>query len=73
MNKQTQRKEIAKRLRRGWCTGLQALQDCGSMKLATRVGEIKQELIGTDYKVIDRWVEANGKRYKSYRIIKSKD
>lgn len=68
----TQRTDITKRLRRGWCTGLQALQDCGTMKLATRVSEIKLELFGSGYEVIDRWVEENGKRFKSYRIVKSK-
>jgi len=66
----TQRTDIVKRLRRGWCTGLQALHSCGTMKLATRVGEIKSELIGTGYEVIDRWIEENGKRFKSYRIVK---
>ena len=68
----TQHQAIIKRLRRGWCTGLQALQDCGSMKLATRVSEIKPELFGTGYEVIDRWIEENGKKYKSYRIVKIK-
>jgi len=68
----TQRTDITKRLRRGWCTGLQALQDCGTMKLATRVGEIKAELWGTPYAMEDRWVEKNGKRFKAYRIVKVK-
>ena len=68
----TQRTDITKRLRRGWCTGLEALYDCGTMKLSSRVTDIKRDLIGTRYKVIDRWVEENGKRFKSYRIVKSK-
>lgn len=68
----TQRIDITKRLRRGWCTGLQALQDCGTMKLSTRVGEIKLELFGSGYEVIDRWCDENGKRFKAYRIVKAK-
>ena len=68
----TQRTDIIKRLRRGWCTPLQALQDCGTMKLSTRVGEIKAELWGTGYEVLDRWVEENCKRFKAYRIVKVK-
>lgn len=68
----TQRTDIIKRLRRGWCTGLQALQDCGTMKLSTRAGEIKAELWGTPYAMEDRWVEENFKRYKAYRIVKVK-
>jgi hypothetical protein len=69
----TQKTDIIKRLRRGWCTPLQALQDCGTMKLSTRVGEIRTELFGTCYDVKDRWNEDGGKRFKSYRIVKVKN
>jgi hypothetical protein len=62
----TQQQSIIKRLRKGWTTGLQALTDCGTMKLATRVSELRQG----GYTVIDKWVEANGKRYKSYKLVK---
>lgn len=62
----TQRESIIKRLRKGWTTGLDALESCGTMKLATRVGEIRQ----AGYNVQDRWVEVNGKRFKAYRIAK---
>ena len=62
----TQRESIIKRLRKGWTTGLDALESCGTMKLATRVGEIRQ----AGYNVQDRWVEVNGKRFKAYRITK---
>lgn len=61
----TQHEQIIKRLRKGWCTGLQALQTCGSMKLATRVSELRRD----GYTVIDKWVEVGGKRFKSYRMI----
>ena len=61
-----QRQSIIKRLRRGWCTGLDALNDCGTMKLATRVSELRRD----GHVIIDRWVEHDGKRFKSYRMIK---
>jgi len=63
----TQHDLIIKRLRKGWCTGLQAVYDCGTLKLASRVSEIKRD---TGYIIIDKWVEQNGKRFKAYRIIK---
>lgn len=63
----TQQQSIIKRLRKGWCTGLQALYDTGSMKLASRVSELRRD----GYTVIDKWVEQGGKRFKAYRIAKS--
>jgi len=62
----TQRETIVKRLKRGWTTGLQALNDCGTMKLATRVSELRRSGLN----IIDKWVEQGGKRYKSYRLVK---
>ena len=59
-----QRQTILKRLRRGWCTGLQAVYDCGCLKLATRVSEFRRD----GYTVLDKWVEQDGKRFKAYRI-----
>ncbi len=61
-----QRESIVKRLRRGWCTGLQALYDCGTMKLATRVSELR----ASGHTVKDKWIEQGGKKFKAYRIIK---
>lgn len=61
-----QRESIIKRLKRGWCTGLQALEACGTMKLASRVSELR----AAGHDVIDRWVEQGGKRFKAYRICK---
>lgn len=62
----TQQQQIVKRLRKGWTTGLQALTDCGTMKLATRVSELRF----AGYTVLDRWVEQNGKRFKAYKLVK---
>lgn len=62
----TQKDSIIKRLRKGWCTGLDALQTCGTMKLATRVSELRR----AGFTVIDKWVEQGGKRFKSYKLVK---
>ena len=58
---------IIKRLRKGWTTCLQALTDCGTMKLATRVSELRRD----GFVVVDKWIEAGGKRFKAYRITKA--
>ena len=62
----TQHESIIKRLRKGWTTGLDALNDCGTMKLATRVGELRM----AGHRIVDKWVELNGKRFKAYRLVK---
>jgi hypothetical protein len=62
----SQQQSIIKRLRKGWTTGLDALQTCGTMKLATRVSELRRD----GYTVLDKWVEAEGKRFKAYRLVK---
>lgn len=62
----TQQQSIVKRLSKGWTTGLEALHACGTMKLATRVSELRRD----GYTVIDKWVEQGGKRFKSYKITK---
>ena len=60
----TQQEQLTKRLRHGWTTALDALKDCGCMRLAARVLEMRQEGLNVDSK----WVEANGKRFKAYRL-----
>lgn len=64
----TQQEQITKRLRRGWTTALDALRDCGCMRLAARVLEMRQDCLN----VSDKWVEVNGKRFKAYRIVSEK-
>ena len=61
-----QKQSIVKRLRKGWTTGLEALHACGTMKLATRVSELRRD----GHIVIDKWIEQGGKRFKAYRIAK---
>ena len=61
-----QKQSIVKRLRKGWCTGLQAVYDCGSLKLASRVSELRRD----GHIVIDKWIDQGGKRFKAYRLVK---
>ena len=62
----SQRQLIIKRLKKGWCTGLEALESASTMKLATRVSELRRD----GFTVIDKWVEQGGKRFKSYKLVK---
>jgi hypothetical protein len=62
----TQHQAILKRLKKGWTTGLDALRDCGTMKLSTRVGELRR----AGHVINDRWQEVGGKRFKAYKLIK---
>ena len=63
----TQHTSIIKELRKGWLSGIEALHKCGTMKLATRIGELRMQ----GYFIDDKWVESNGKRFKSYRMSKN--
>ena len=49
-------------------TPLEALNYCGTMKLATRISELR----ALGHKIKDRWVEdrLTGKRYKKYWMDK---
>ena len=60
----TQRQDIIKALKTGWITPLDALKQAGTMKLATRVGELRQQ----GYVILDRWHES--KKFKEYKLIK---
>ena len=62
----TQHTLILKRLRKGWATPLDILKDCGSMKASTRIGELRM----AGHVIVDKWVEAGGKRFKAYRLGK---
>lgn len=56
---------VLARLKKGWTTALDALNECGCMRLAARVQEFRLD----GYKVADKWVELNGKRFKAYRVV----
>lgn len=60
----SQQESILQRLKRGWTSPLDALRDCGTMKLSTRVGELR----AAGYKIMDKW--AADRRFKLYRLVK---
>lgn len=59
----TQHEQLAKVLL-VWTSPIEALKKVGTMKLATRIGEMRR----AGYEIQDRWIEANGKRFKAYRL-----
>jgi hypothetical protein len=61
----TQQKQVLNRLQKGWTTALDALSECGCMRLAARVAEFKQD----GFHVVDKWVQVNGKKFKAYKVV----
>ena len=61
----SQRDLIIKCLKRGWKSPIDALNEAGTMKLATRVGELRS----LGYEIKDKWNK--DKTFKLYRIVKS--
>ena len=59
----TQKQEIIACLKKGWKSPLDALKEAGTMKLATRVGELKSE----GYLILDKWHES--KKFKLYKLV----
>lgn len=67
MNLETQRTKIIKCLSKGkWVSPLDALREAGTMKLATRVGELRAQ----GYLILDKWHDS--KEYKLYRMANFK-
>ena len=60
----SQQTKIINMLKKGWKSPLDALYECGSMKLSTRVGELRQ----AGFVIQSKWHES--KKYKIYRIVK---
>jgi hypothetical protein len=59
-----QQERIIKCLKAGWVSGLDALYQAGTMKLSTRVGELKND----GWNIQSRWSDTG--RYKLYRMVK---
>ena len=53
---------ILKMLKKGWISPLDALKGAGSMKLSTRVGELRK----AGHIIFDKWHPS--KKYKLYRL-----
>lgn len=62
----TQKEIILAALKRGWITAMDVADRGITTKLTSRVSDYRKE----GYKIIDRWVEVNGTRFKSYRLVK---
>lgn len=60
----TQTQKIIKRLKQGWTSPLEALNFAGTMKLSTRVGELRK----AGYLIQDEWHVS--RKFKIYRIVK---
>ena len=61
----SQTSAIIKCLRKGWKSPLDALNEAGTMKLATRVGELRRK----GYTILDKWHPS--KAYKLYKLTGS--
>jgi hypothetical protein len=60
----TQAQKIIKRLKQGWTSPLEALHFAGTMKLSTRVSELRK----AGYLIQDQWHVS--RKFKIYRIVK---
>ena len=58
-----QRQAILECLKKGWKSPLDALNEAGTMKLATRVGEFRR----MGYIILDKW--SADRRYKLYKLV----
>ena len=59
----TQYDLIIKCLKRGWKSPANAYSEAGTMKLATRVGELRRK----GYLILDKWHPS--KAYKLYKLV----
>jgi len=60
----TQQEQIIKCLQGRWVSPLQALHEAGTMKLSTRVGELRR----SGFIILDKWHPS--KAYKMYKLIR---
>jgi hypothetical protein len=58
-----QREAILQCLKNGWKSPLDALNEAGTMKLSTRVGELRR----SGYVILDKW--SADRRYKLYKLV----
>jgi len=61
----TQRQRIIAQLKRHWTSPMAALHECGTMKLASRVSELRRQ----GFTIVDKW--APGREYKLYLLRKT--
>jgi hypothetical protein len=61
----TQQELIIKCLKKGWKSPLDALREAGTMKLSTRVGELRK----AGCVILDKWHPSRA--YKLYKMVKN--
>jgi hypothetical protein len=67
--KMTQNEWVLSQLKRGKkLTALDALEGCGSFKLATRISELKAK----GHNILSETISKNGKRFARYSLVRSK-
>lgn len=66
MIKRSQKDRILKALRI-WCSPAEAFREAGTLKLSTRVGDLRKE----GYEIDDKW-EGPSRRFKLYRLKQAK-
>jgi hypothetical protein len=49
-----------------WMTHIDALSLCGIATISQRVSEWR----AAGHTIVDKWVQSNGARFKSYRLVK---
>lgn len=62
----SQKERILQALKSAWISAMDVSNMGITTKLTSRVSDYRKQ----GYKIIDRWVEVNGTRFKSYRLVK---
>jgi hypothetical protein len=56
---------LIKRLRKGWLSSAEAFREFGTLKLTSRVSELRRV-----HKIESKTVQQNGKRFNFYRLAR---
>lgn len=57
---------LLKRLKKGWLSSADAFREFGTLKLTTRVSELRK----AGQKIVSRERKANGKKFNEYRLAR---
>ena len=58
--------DLLKRLRKGWLSSAEWFSEHGSLKLTSRVSDLR----AAGHQIISREVKRNGKRFNQYRVAR---
>ncbi len=63
------RQDLIKRLRKGWLSSAQAFQEFGTIKLTSRISELRRDTYCAPlYQLEQRTVKSGGKSWCEYRL-----